>query len=201
MARVTVTLPAELENPSRLVDDLLQAARVGLDASVPQAATTIASSKKLPRDRGLLQRSITPQRARIEGGEVKAAVIVSGPASAYADVQEGGRHPGRRRPPVKAIEGWVRRTRKQEVDKIARDLQSQYRANHPKRKRGKTPTLADFRERAVYLLTRGMIRKLTVSGMKGKGFVEAEFRAIEADTLATVTREVDDMLRRRGLDS
>lgn len=202
MARVTVELPPLLTDETLLIGQLSEAARVGLDAVLPGEMLRIAQSGRVPRHTGALQRAVlsAAQPARVEGSRIVAEIVVAGEVSAYAAVQDLGRTPGKRAPPTAAIKRWVELKLRDQVNDLARKLQAEYQAAHPRRKRrgGKTPSraLAKFRARAVFLLTRSIRRHIAVRGTQAHGFIAGEEQRIAEAARRAVETEIEILVQR-----
>lgn len=200
MAEITISveLPEFLERPELLSAVLDDAAETALESEMPNQVTEVVQSEAFPKDRGLMQRSLSWSAPERRDGGVSSRMFFSGQASAYGSVQEQGRRPGARNPPFAAILSWVKRRRADAVNDLARELQSQYATAHPKRRRGVSRSLAKYRESAAHLLARGLIRKMKARGMKGKQFIASRVREMEREIAAVYEREIREALRRRG---
>jgi len=171
VASVTVILPPFLDV---LPERLASAVATGMNVGGQEVMARIKTSPDFPRDTGGLIGGTNWIEA-VPGPVITGAIVSGGKAAEYAEVQDRGRHPGKRGPPPQIVATkivtWVRKQRAADVEAIARHLQSQYAAAHPKRRKGVSRALPKFREQAMFLLVRQLLRKLKNVGMPGKRFV------------------------------
>lgn len=193
MAQVTIEIPSELR---RIPDALTRAVVTGVRIASEEAVTAVKTSPEMPSDRGLLRGGITAVPVHVANGRVSGGVAASGQSAKYADVQETGRRAGARNPPFAAILAWVKRTSPGKVTQVARVMQAQYNASHPRRRKGVSRSLAKFERQAAFLLARGVIRKLKRAGMPGKQFAEGQREFAERQLVARVQHEIDELAAR-----
>lgn len=195
MASIEVILPPMLENPAKFLEDMLDFARPGLDAELAEITTEIQRSPEMPVHKGQLRQSVHHE-AVVRQGESLISAIVSDVR--YADVQDRGRKAGARNPPQKAIERWVELQMRAEVDALAVTLQTKYKSDHPRKRKGVSRARGRFKKQAIYLIARGVIRKLKAQGMKGKGFIAKRVDEIADRAVAAVEVEFSIYIERHN---
>jgi len=195
MATIEVILPLLLTHPEGFTREMREALRPGLDAEVGEIVTDIKTDPKFPRHTGHLSQAMAAQPARLEGEALETAItnVVD-----YADVQDRGRRPGARSPPSAKIRRWVELQMRDDVNRLARDLQSRYAVAHPRKRKGKSRAIGKYRQQAVFMITRAVIRKLKLRGMKGKAFVSGRVEEIAQRVRDAVQVEIDVYVSRKN---
>jgi hypothetical protein len=187
MARVTVTLPPLLTDPSlaqgAVISIASEAVRVSMTKTLGEMKKTSSTKRRpgsVPANTGALSRSLSVQPVRVQAGKVKTGIQSPLP---YAPIMDSGRQPGRRlwwgwllygrgaeRNPEGWKTGWVRRQMRAVVDEYARNLQAAYISTHKKKRKGVNRSIDKYQKQAAFLLARSIARKIVARGIKGRRY-------------------------------
>jgi len=114
--------------------------------------TTDSRGYKGRVDKALMVKSITAGRPRRSGERVTQETFSQPPASQWTIVNELGRRPGKKPPPPKVIESWLKRTQK------GRSFLMRVKADLQKARR-KVPSDAILAARMAFIVARSIGRK------------------------------------------
>lgn len=195
MAVVEVEIRGPAFEPETMTAVLTEAARVGMDATIPGELTRIIAAGKVPTNLGTLRRAVAQaaQPARVEDGTVIADIAFTGEAAVYGPVMDLGRRPakmswrflyyapGRIGDREAWRGGWVYRARRDWVREVAASLESQDAAQPRtstrttrRTKRSAKARREAYERRAAYLLAVSIASRIRSRGIEARRFLESE---------------------------
>lgn len=215
MADVRVTLPEVLGSPKRFHARLETSVRVGMRVAMVETVEDIKKYGDVPRNTGLLTRSLKAVDVTVADGAVRSGIKATGAAAVYADVMDKGRRRGKKvwfgwllygRGQESNREkswrtGWIFRKRRDDVDALARRLQAEYKAAHPKKRKGVSRAIGKFQRRAAFLLARKVALNIFRRGIRGYEYARqyAPGGDRHDELVARITARISEQMRRRGL--
>jgi hypothetical protein len=179
----------------RLKAQLVRNVRTALTAGAQRIIATAAPLT--PANTGALRASLTyrleTERSGVPGAMPRAMRARVGSPLLYAATMEYGRRPGQRWPPLAAIVLWVRRQLRDEVEQQARAALASMKLRRdakPRGTRGKLPTIAALRERAVQSMAFLIQRAIAKKGIVERRMLREAIRTSEAWVRGAITAAV-----------
>lgn len=213
-ATVHVKLPELISAPEKRARKIVEATRAAVERTMVLTLKDIRTGDTVPVNTGALHKSLRHTRATQTRDGVSSQIISAGMPAIYAPVMDQGRTPGRRMwfgwlyygrdgegNPASWKSGWVWRRMKNEVRRIAHDLQSKYKAAHPRKRSGVSRRFVKFEQQAAYLLARKIARNIAARGIKARRFASRYSKPGPAreKLLKTLGQSMSAEWKRRGL--